>query len=291
MSVLSIKIMKFMIFLTFIFYISSARGEVFIPKNWNIKEIPTIETNIKNIYKGRVNKCEKEGVNDIYALNSPFEEFWAYIPEKCVWLELGILEQVTKQIRRDSFNHCRPPNTISGIKKSELISLIKRVNSITLFHPHPANKILVAHLAGLDVLNNYSESCRREASIETLEAALPSLPDLASMFQFSRIFYHFHPNGKFSEKIVSTYGVTEYRLSPLGFRKLKTKDSIFFQRQEMQKYFHLRKQFPRVVYKDEKSLPQNTEKLQELITIINDEITSFRISFTPKNIVIIENSR
>ena len=120
------------IFLIILFITAPANCESVIPTIWTTKSISALEINIKNAYKGLVYKCEKEGISDIYALNSPFEEFWAFIPSKCIWIELGMFEKVGDSFRRDHFGRCHPPNTISGIKKIDVIALIKKVDSLTL---------------------------------------------------------------------------------------------------------------------------------------------------------------
>lgn len=275
--------MKKPIFLLFLFIATPANCESLIPSFWTTKSISTLEINTENTYKGRVNKCEKEGMLDLYRLKSPFEEFWAFIPSACIWIELGILEKVGNSIRKDRSGHCHPPNTISGINKNEVIVLIKRVESLTLYHQHPTNHMLVEHIAKIKGLDNFSETCLKNARTETLASALPSLPDLSSMLEFSRIFFKYHPNGKFSEKFISAYGVTEYFLTSVGHSKLGHDRFKYFQHNAMKNYFHLRKQIPNHLYKAHNSRKRNIEKLKYLQELINAEIKLFNISFKPKN--------
>ena len=259
-----------------------ANAETFVPKNLTTMVRPALEINTGNRYKGRINKCEKEGIADIRRLNSPYEEFWAYIPAECTWIELGILEQIRGTIRRDRYGNCRSPSTISGIKKADVISLIKEVNTLILYHPHPTNNVLVEHLAKNKKLGKFSSSCIIEARIETLEAALPGIPDLASMLEFSRIFYRQHHDGIFAEKIVSTYGVTEYRLTTAGLNELKTGDFKTLKRREMRKYFQIRNRLKAIQYAEEALPNRNREKLAYLLITINSEIDSFVISLEPE---------
>ena len=259
-----------------------ANAETFVPKNLTTMVRPALEINTGNRYKGRINKCEKEGIADIRRLNSPYEEFWAYIPAECTWIELGILEQIRGTIRRDRYGNCRSPSTISGIKKADVISLIREVNTLILYHPHPTNDALVEHLAKNKKLGKFSSSCIIEARIETLEAALPGIPDLASMLEFSRIFYRQHHDGIFAEKIVSTYGVTEYRLTTAGLNELKTGDFKTLKRREMRKYFQIRNRLKAIQYAEEALPNRNREKLANLLKTINSEINSFVISFEPE---------
>ena len=74
--------------------ITVAHGGPFVPVNLSTTIRPVLEINIDNAYKGRIHKCENEGITEIKGLNSPFEEFWAYLPDNCTWIELGILEEI-----------------------------------------------------------------------------------------------------------------------------------------------------------------------------------------------------
>lgn len=268
-------------FLFGVLVVSIANVETFVPKNLTTMVRPALEINTGNHYKGRINKCEKEGIADIRRLNSPYEEFWAYIPTKCTWIELGILEQIRGTIRRDRYGNCRSPSTISGIKKADVIALIKEVNTLILYHPHPTNNTLVQHLATNKELSKFSSLCIKEARIETLEAALPGIPDLVSMLEFSRIFYRQHHDGIFAEKIVSTYGVTEYHLTTAGMNELKTGEFETLKRREMRKYFQVRNRLQAVDYAEEGAPKRNLEKLEILLKKINAEVASFVISFEP----------
>ena len=276
--------LKILIFFILFLFAAPAYCENLIPHFWPIKTISGLEINTQNTYKGRVNKCEKEGIGDIYALNSPFEEFWAFIPSKCIWIELGILEKVGNSIRRDQFGHCHPPNTISGIKKIDVIALIKRFEYLTLYHPHPPNRLLVEHVAKYKGLGDYTETCIKEARTETLESALPSLPDLSSMLEFSRILFQYHPNGKFAEKIISSYGETEYYLTPIGYSELEHGRFEIIRRKAMRTYLRLRKRIQKIHYKEDKSPKRNVEKLEALQKMITSEIKIFSISFIPKKL-------
>ena len=274
--------MKFPVILLCLLVATVVKGEEFEPKYLETSIRPALETNIENHYKGRIHKCENDGISDIRRLKSPYEEFWAYIPEKCTWSELGILEKIGGTIRRDRYGHCRAPSTVSGIRKADVISLIKEVNTLTLIHPHPTNNSLLQHLGNSAELANFSAACIKEARVETLEAALPGLPDLASMFEFSRMFHQYHRDGEFSEKIVSEYGVTEYALTVVGLNTLKTKRFETLRRREMRKYFQIRNRLKAIQYEEEALPNRNREKLAYLLKTINSEIDAFVIFFEPE---------
>ena len=119
--------------------------------------------------------------------------------------------------------------------------------------------------------------------METLEAALPGLPDLASMFGFSLMFYQMHPSGEFSEKIISAYGVTEYSLTLSGLAALKTEKFNALKRKEMRKYFNIRINLDDYYYVEEDLPGRNTKKIKDLLKLLNAEVVSFSISFQPFN--------
>ena len=258
--------------------ITVAHGGAFVPVNLTTTIRPVLEINLDNRYKGRIHKCENEGISEIMGLDSPFEEFWAFLPDNCTWIELGILEQVRGTLRRDSRGRCKAPNTISGIKKADVIALMKEVKSLTLFHPHPTNKTLVEYIQDKTNTKEFSDTCISEARVETLEAALPSLSDLASMFTFSRLFYQNDPDGRFVEKLISAYGVTEYGLTHEGLKDLQTPNFEKLRRQEMRKYFGIRNRLTFTDYADEGSKNLNREQLASLIKRINEAVILFYLT-------------
>ncbi|MEE2745557.1 MAG: hypothetical protein VX617_01620 [Pseudomonadota bacterium] len=239
-----------------------------------------LEINVKNASRGRINKCEAEGVLDIRSLKLPFEEFWAYIPGRCVWIELGVLEEIRGGIRLNKRGECLAPITISGIKKKDVFELINILDSITLYHPHPSNKALVGYVQKTPS-NSISQECFNQASAETLEAALPGLPDLNSMFLFSRQFYRQKPLGTFMEKIVSIYGVTEYGLLQNTKAILDAPDYFSLQRADMRHYYQLRRSFGKSEVADMGEKSQNNKKLYSIIQKLNSKLQLFYISFKP----------
>ncbi len=242
---------------------------------------PGLEINTSNRIKARVHKCEDEGLRDLQGLNSPFEEFWAYIPSACWWIELGILEEIRGHIRRDRYAKCRPPSTISGIRKDDVNALIEDQGALILYHPHPSNASIVDHAIAKSGKMGFPDSCVEEARTETLESALPGIPDLMSMIGFSRTFHGRWPDGRFSEKIVSAYGVTEYRLTERGKGGLDDQGWASFIRRQVAKYVKARTGMAERDYKALPSRKENTRKINELLDLLNPENGFFAITFTP----------
>lgn len=259
------------------------KAEEFIPKFLATVEASMLQTNTENKVKKRVNKCEADGINDIRKLASPFEEFWAYIPVKCSWIELGILEKIRGGIKIDRNGRCKPPSTISGIRKKDVIALIKETSDLVLYHPHPSNKSIVDHALDAKKTNNLSASCLNQARTETLEAALPGLPDLSSLFTFARIFYRMRPSGQFAERIVSVYGVTEYSLTKHGEKALDAGEFSNSVRQEMRQYFNARNSLGKDAYKASPSSEINAQRINDQLRILNPKGGLFRIKFMPFN--------
>ena len=237
---------------------------------------PALEINTSNEIKARVHKCEEEGIGDIRGLESPFEEFWAYIPGACWWIELGILEQIRGHIRRGRDGRCRPPNTLSGIRKKDVNALIEEHGALILYHPHPTNASIVDHAIAKSGTQGVSEACIGEARIETLESALPGIPDLMSMIGFSRTFFARWPAGRFSEKIVSAYGITEYRLTERG--KAGPEASI---RRQVAAYFTARIGMAERDYEAPQTRQEKVRKINELLVLLNPKDGIFVITFQP----------
>ena len=253
---------------------------VFVPKTIVTKPKVKLEINLDNTYKGRIPICEESGIEQIRSLNSPYEEFWAFIPGSCVWIELGIMEKIGSSIRRDKYGRCKAPNVISGVKKNDIIRLIREVDNLTLYHPHPTNKKLVDHLIKSGNSQGLSQHCLGEAQVETLESILPGTHDLASMFLFSEQFYKIKNQGKLVEKIVSFYGVTEYGLNHKGKSMVAEDDYFRLVRRALIAYLALRKRIGIESYKDEGAANRG-KKTRLLLSKINKEADIFYIKFVP----------
>ena len=90
-----------------LFMAGSAGGAEFVPQSPATVKAAKLQINTENKVKYRVHKCEAAGIEDIRKLASPLEEFWAFVPGKCTWIELGILEEIRGGIRQGRDGKCR----------------------------------------------------------------------------------------------------------------------------------------------------------------------------------------
>ena len=160
-------------------------------------------------------------------------------------------------------------------------ALIEDLDSLILYHPHPTNASIVEHAIGKSGKKDVPDSCISEARTETLESALPGIPDLMSMIGFSRTFHARWPDGRFSEKIVSAYGVTEYRLSERGKGGLEDREWASSIRRQAAAYVKARTGMRE---RDYKALPvrkENIRKINELLDLLNPKNGLFVITFQP----------
>ncbi|MCH7487627.1 MAG: hypothetical protein IIC04_11645 [Proteobacteria bacterium] len=260
--------------------VPAAAGDGYVPPFPTVVR-PGLEINTQNRAKARVHKCEDEGLRDLEGLESAFEEFWAYIPGACWWIELGILEEIRGHIRRDRYGRCRPPITISGIRKEDVNALIEDHESLILYHPHPPNASIVEYAIAKSGKMGFPDTCIEQARTETLESALPGIPDLMSMIGFSRTFHGRWRQGRFSEKIVSAYGVTEYRLSGRGKDGLEDQGWASTIRRQVAVYVKARTGLGERDYKALPSQKENARKINELIEFLNPKNGLFVITFAP----------
>ena len=258
----------------------AAAGDGYVPPFPSALK-PGLETNTANKIKARVHKCEQEGIRDLERLNSPFEEFWAFIPGACWWIELGILEEIRGHIRLGRDAGCRAPITLSGIRKKDVNALIEDHAGLILYHPHPTNASIVDHAIAKSGKKGLSEACIEQARTETLESALPGIPDLMSMIGFSRTFHGRWPDGRFSEKIVSAYGVTEYRLTERGKGGLEDQGWASSIRRQVAAYVKGRSGMGERDYKALPGRKENARKINELLNLLNPKNGLFVMTFQP----------
>jgi hypothetical protein len=153
------------------------------------------------------------------------------------------------------------------------------------YHPHPSNKSIVtyalknAKAAGRE--DTLTALCITQASTETLEAALPGIPDLNSLFEFSKIFYPTHPGGHFAERIISVYGITEYRLTRQGKIALNNGDFVRHSRSAMRHYFNVRNGMSERSYRASNSAEINAQKIERHLAKLNLKDGLFYIKFMP----------
>jgi len=155
---------------------------------------PKLEVNTSNLERNIVSKCEEDGVKDILELmvTSRYEEFWAYLPQKCEWVELGYKETAGK-----------PDEVVVRVQNNHLKKLMAENKDIVLYHFHP----------GIYFNQNPSKDIEIERN---LRLSLPSVDDILAAFEVSWDFYDLQKNGTIRNKVVTPYGITEYIMKDAG---------------------------------------------------------------------------
>ena len=172
------------------------------------------------------NKCEFEGVQDIYDLvmTSVFEEMWAYLPEasdnSCRWVEIG----------RDERSETE--GAYVGVDRAFLAKIMAEHDQLHLYHFHP--------FTYLQKRTGKSTSAASSAPLGTNESsaddlmpnlrfAMPSPSDIHFMMDVTWQFHQFHPNdGSIRHRVVTPFGVIDYALTKAGIdRYASDKDSRY----------------------------------------------------------------
>ncbi|MBA7689097.1 hypothetical protein ES703_97592 [subsurface metagenome] len=195
--------------------------------------------NTSNKHKTIIKKNEKQGILDLEKLvqSSPYEEAWVYLPKKQEWIEVGVSESnVIKGDNKLSFKRyfkklginndeidelydegiwtvMRKSKAKVGIAKRELNTLLQNNDEITSYHIHPCNW-------------------------SPLFEIFPSHKDIAVMIDQSSDFYKHHPNGEYTAKIGSAYGITEYKLTGEGIDYIKNQNLNRFEISRLAKEMH-----------------------------------------------------
>lgn len=162
--------------------------------------IDDLVVNTQNKQRTIIIQNEKQGIKDIKDLvaSSDFEEAWAYLPDRKLWIELGINEY--NEVLNDKIYHSNV--TLDG---KLLSKLMKENNRIIIYH---FNKVK-------------TDKVMEEKDWERvhIHEAVPNYKDLQNMIINSSIFYSQKPGGDIRYKIGSFYGVTETRLTKKGREK------------------------------------------------------------------------
>lgn len=124
-----------------------------------------------------------QGIADIGRLlvASATEEQWAYLPERSLWIEIGI-DEAGPQVETD----------VEFL--TQILASAKRVH---LYHFHPANLFE----PGLNA---------------TIALALPSPADVESSIKIAKLQQVLSPHSDIRNYVVSPYGVVEYAPTALG---------------------------------------------------------------------------
>lgn len=156
---------------------------------------------------------EQAGVRDQIELlrNEVLEEGWLYLPAHECWVEIA--NQSTLETTHDSYRR--------GLSFDDAywFDMIERYDDLIHFHYHPNQIPSIQMIADHFREEGYpltEEELERITTDKVTEHSLPSRSDYDSMITTSRRFYHYHPGGDYRYKLVSEYGVTEFRV-PNGF--------------------------------------------------------------------------
>jgi hypothetical protein len=138
-----------------------------------LREKPRITVNRSPAYRAVVQADQAQGEAQMRALCAApdFEEIWAYLPAKKLWIELGCCERAT-----------RDGNYI-GIKVY-VYRLLEQYDDLAIYHIHPKTAF---------IRENYHDDKRL---IKTVEEALPSAEDINAAELLSRRFWAAHPEGR-----------------------------------------------------------------------------------------------
>ncbi len=179
---------------------SSIDGEA---RHLHLRSAKKLEVNLENASRTiALNKCEEEGVEEeVRELleKSPYEESWAYLPEKCEWHEIGNEEEYTNHQSRIT------------IDMPYLLSLMRENKKLVVYHFHP----LLENMQQRDSGNAF-ETKKDDKLISNLRIAMPSLDDLLSMMGTSLEFDQLHLEGELEHKIVTKNGIVAYGLTDFG---------------------------------------------------------------------------
>ncbi len=176
--------------------------------------IDELVVNNRNNYKTIIYKNEEEGISEMRKLieSSQMEECWIYLPQQQKWIEIGYSEESEKKIN-DRYI------TKSTLDVRFLDRLMNENNNMILYHFHPSyclsleEKINEQKEKGSPMNENEIE---RERIRFLIKSAYPSTSDLMSMIVNTLEFFEKNPDGIFTFKICSHYGITEYQLTEEG---------------------------------------------------------------------------
>ncbi len=195
--------------------------------------------NLENKVRTISYEDERQGIEDMRKIleKSPLEEAWAYLPNKGEWHETAEDQYLTKF--KNGFS------STSKIDSRYIIELANSNNTIYSYHIHPDFSTIKKALDDKPTspynnvaLENIEETTKekKEKIIAALNTtnyvikkmfcnypeAAPSLPDITSTIAYSVVLKEINPNFKIVDKIVSSYGVTEYQITAEGIMAYET---------------------------------------------------------------------
>ena len=173
-----------------------------------------VNTDISKRYL--VKKTETEGVEDLRKLvsASTLEDAWLFLPEKSLWVEVGIDERI--EVSDIIKFGCR-------LDRESVDKYTLENGNVIFYHFHPELKEIIKSL--------YAESTKGKFGKELLDtkmrnlsfiykdlvhSALPARNDIFTFIGEATKFYRTQPQGSFAAKICSCYGITTFQLTELG---------------------------------------------------------------------------
>lgn len=185
----------------FLIYSTTSLSDILLPKKSHAKTIyvNNLVVNRSKRYHTICKKDEKSGIADLRKIltESPFEDFWAYIPKKKEWHELGKDEQI--QISNEGFK------SSLKIDYAKLNKIYKIEDEIIHWHIHV---IISNYLKNQPMLTEYMKFILKNPIIEVF----PSWNDISTIYGFKKRYHKQNPEGVSKFKICSRFGITQYDL-------------------------------------------------------------------------------
>jgi len=180
-----------------------------------LRLVDRLQINIDNNYRYATHKNETEGIQDLIQLAEAgkSEESWIYLPDKRLWVEIGINE----------YSHVSPIGFTLGTRPDSVYisSIMKKNDNLIHYHIQPNYDLFFSETLRMypsPELEKLRELWKELPIIE----ALPSANDFICTYVYGSFFYGLHPSGKLTSKICSRFGVTECSFTDAGREWIRT---------------------------------------------------------------------
>lgn len=157
-------------------------------------------------YRTITYKCDRQGVRDIINLmeKSKLEEFWAYLPQKCQWIEIG-----------------RDENSEDGgatirIDRKYLSQLMTQHLEIDIYHFHPKYYFNLSNCN--DLVGSFSKLSNSQKEF-CFRLSMPGPEDIYLMMDTTWVYKQKNPSFKMTHKVISPNGIVEYVLTKEGEKR------------------------------------------------------------------------
>jgi hypothetical protein len=179
--------------------------------NISYVQVPNLIVNTHETQRTIVRKNEKKGIEDIRKLlkHATLEEKWIYVPEKKLWVEMGIHSTRIEEDGRLGY--------LIFSKMRELKEIFLTEDKLIDYHFHPENIYHADHqaknlLKEMNLVENDKNLAWAKDNylcpVQNIFSAIPVRDDLFHLIVSSCIFYQIHPDGDYCHKFLSTYGIT-----------------------------------------------------------------------------------